>query len=126
MLKIRLARGGRKNHPIYRVIISDHTKTPTAKALEVLGSYNPHTDPSTFEVKEDRIKYWLENGAQYSDTVGGLLAKKGIIEKVSTKYTSNNPKKSKKAKAAAKTATEDAEKAAKEKKKEEPKKEEKK
>ncbi|MFC1618301.1 30S ribosomal protein S16, partial [Patescibacteria group bacterium] len=102
MLKIRLARQGKKNYPVYRIVVSDHTKTPTSEALEVLGRYNPNTDPATLELKEDRAKHWLDNGVQYSDTVGDLLAKKGLIKKEQIKYTSKNPKKSKKSKDAAK------------------------
>ena len=90
MLKIRLARIGKKSSPLYRVVVSDHTKTPTAEALEILGNYNPQTDPSTLEIKEGRVKYWLDQGVQCSETVGYLLTKKGLLDKKRIEYTSKN------------------------------------
>lgn len=98
MLKIRLARIGKKNSPRYRVVISDHTKTPTSKSLEILGEYNPATEPATIKLKEDRVKYWVSQGVQYSDTIRDILNKKGFIKKERIKYTSKHPKKSKKVK----------------------------
>jgi len=116
MLKIRLARIGKKNSPRYRVVISDHTKTPTSKSLEILGEYNPATEPATIKLKEDRVKYWISQGVQYSDTIGDILNKKGFIKKERIKYTSKHPKKSLKIK-------EQEAKAAEEKSKQAPKKE---
>jgi len=106
MLKIRLARIGKRNEPLYRVVVSDHTKTPTAEALEILGNYNPKTDPATLDIKEDRVKYWLGQGVQCSETVGYLLTQKGLMDKKRIEYTSKNPKKSKKEKAKEKEAAE--------------------
>jgi small subunit ribosomal protein S16 len=98
MLKIRLARIGKKNSPRYRVVISEHTKTPTSKSLEILGEYNPATDPATITLKEERVKYWLSQGVQYSDTIRDILNEKGFIKKARINYTSKHPKQSKKVK----------------------------
>jgi len=95
MLKIRLARVGKKNYATFRVIISDHTKSPKAEAMEVLGSFDPNVEPSALKLNEERIKYWLSQGVGYSDTVGDMLAKKGWIKKERIEYTSKHPKKSK-------------------------------
>jgi len=78
MLTIRLARTGRKNKPMYRLVISEKSQTPTARALEYLGSYNPHT--KELQVKSpERIQYWLSKGSGMSDTVNNLLISKQII-----------------------------------------------
>jgi small subunit ribosomal protein S16 len=78
MLTIRLARVGTKNNPIYRLIISEKGRDLYGKALEILGSYNPHT--KDLQAKADRIKYWLGMGSQMSPTINNLLIDKGIIE----------------------------------------------
>jgi small subunit ribosomal protein S16 len=96
MLKLRLARVGKKNQAFFRLIISDHTKSPKAEAMEILGSYNPRLPKDGFQFKADRVKYWLAQGVGYSDTVGDFLAKAGLIKKGVIKYTSSHPKKSKK------------------------------
>ncbi len=95
MLKIRLARVGKKNYATFRVIISDHTKSPKAEALEILGSFDPNVDPAALKLNEERVKYWLSKGVGYSDTIGDMLAKKGWIKKERIKYTTKNPKKKK-------------------------------
>ncbi len=95
MLKIRLARVGKKNYATFRVIVSDHTKSPKAEAMEILGSFDPNVEPSALKLNEERIKYWLSKGVGYSDTVGDMLAKKGWIKKERIIYTSKHPKKSK-------------------------------
>ena len=79
MLKIRLARIGRKNDPSYRVIITEHARGPQAgKHIEVLGNYNPRTDALSLE--GERILHWISKGAQVSDTVHNLLISQKIIE----------------------------------------------
>jgi len=78
MLTIRLSRIGKKNMPMYRLIISEKTKDPYGDSLEILGSYNPFS--KDLQVKEDRLKYWLSKGTKMSDTVNNLLIKKGIIK----------------------------------------------
>ncbi|MDP3043641.1 MAG: 30S ribosomal protein S16 [bacterium] len=93
MLTIRLSRIGKKNQPLYRLIISEKTKDPYGRALEILGSYNPFT--KQLQAKNDRIKYWLSKGAQMSPTVNNLLIEKKIIE--GKKVTASKPGEKKKA-----------------------------
>ena len=78
MLVIRLSRRGKKKQPIYRLIISEKTKDPQADYLEALGFYNPHS--KEINLKEERIKYWIDKGASTSDSVNNLLIKEGIIK----------------------------------------------
>lgn len=85
MLTIRLSRVGRKNKPQYRLIISEKTKDPYGRSLEILGSYDPYT--KELNVKEDRIKHWLKNGSGMSDTVNNLLIENKIIEGKKLKAT---------------------------------------
>jgi len=77
MLKIRLARVGKKKKPVYRIVISEHTKDMYGNHLEILGTYNPHT--KEIVLKEDRIKHWISNGAQCSDVVNNLLINEKVI-----------------------------------------------
>ncbi len=78
MLTIRLSRVGKKNKPMYRLIISEKARDPYGRALEILGSYNPHS--KTLQVKGERVKYWISKGAGMSPTVNNLLLEKGVIE----------------------------------------------
>lgn len=80
MVVIRLARFGKKNHPTFRVIVSDKRKDTKGAYLEQVGTYNPHTQPATLEVKAERIQHWLSVGAQPSDTVHNLLVEKGLLK----------------------------------------------
>ena len=70
---IRLARFGAKKKPTYRVVVIDKTKARDSSSVEVVGFYNPVSQPPVVNLKHDRIEYWLKNGAQPSDTVGRLL-----------------------------------------------------
>ncbi|MFH1291639.1 MAG: 30S ribosomal protein S16 [bacterium] len=79
MLTIRLQRIGKKKCPVYRVVISEKSRDTQAKNLEILGSYNPHDKEKGLILKEDRIKYWIGNGAQSSNTVHNLFVKAGIL-----------------------------------------------
>jgi small subunit ribosomal protein S16 len=78
MLKIRLRRTGAKKQPHYRVVVAESTAPRDGTFLENLGHYNPLTDPTTFVVKEDRVKEWLSRGAQPSERVARLLSAHGI------------------------------------------------
>lgn len=79
MVIIRLQRVGRRNHAEYRVVVTEHTRAAkSANYIEKLGSYSPHTN--TIELAEDRVTYWIEKGAQVSDTVHNLLVTKGVIK----------------------------------------------
>ena len=72
---IRLARGGRKKLPYYRIVVTDKEMPRDGRFLEMVGTLNPRTEPATFSVKEDRIKYWIGVGATPSDTVSQFLEK---------------------------------------------------
>ena len=78
MLKIRLQRVGRINSPAYRVIVTEHTRGPkTGNFVEKVGSYNPKTKEKALNA--DRIKHWISQGAQPSDTMHNMLVSAGII-----------------------------------------------
>jgi small subunit ribosomal protein S16 len=77
-VRIRLTRVGARNNPIWRVVAADKRSPRDGRFLEVLGHYNPQTDPSTIEIDEERVRSWLSRGAQPSNTVKRLLKAKGI------------------------------------------------
>ncbi|HFC12770.1 MAG TPA: 30S ribosomal protein S16 [Anaerolineae bacterium] len=79
MLRIRLARRGKKRQPSYRVVVADSKSPRDGKYVEQIGRYDPMTNPSTFSIKEGRALYWLSVGAQPSDAVRRLLDKSGVI-----------------------------------------------
>jgi small subunit ribosomal protein S16 len=80
-VRLRLRRMGRKKKPFYRIVAADQRKARTGGFLEVLGIYDPLLKPHKVEINEERIAYWLERGAQPSDTVRSLLKQKGITYK---------------------------------------------
>ena len=77
-VKLRLARVGSKKNPIYRIVAADSRSPRDGKFLEIVGRYNPQTDPSTIVLNEERIRHWLERGAQPSEPVQKLLKTQGI------------------------------------------------
>ncbi len=89
MLKIRLARFGKRNRPSYRIVVSDARKDTRADYLESLGFYDPVAQPKQVKIKEDRVKYWLSVGAQMSPTVHNLMVSQGIIQGPKVKATRN-------------------------------------
>jgi small subunit ribosomal protein S16 len=103
MVKIRLTRIGKKGEAHYRIIAVKAREKRDTKAIEQLGFYNPGTNPSTFEVDKDRIKYWLSVGAQPTYTVARLLEKAGLYKSFKKKFNKKAGKK-KKDQAAAKEA----------------------
>lgn len=78
MLKIRLQRTGKKKQVYFRIILQEHSQKTKGKYLESLGNLDPHAD--TFKINEERLKYWLGQGAQVSDTVWNYLVKKKIVQ----------------------------------------------
>ena len=80
-VKLRLRRIGKKKQPVYKVVAADSRSPRDGKFLEAIGLYNPLTDPATLDIKEERALYWLNVGAQPTDTVKSLLSQKGIILK---------------------------------------------
>jgi small subunit ribosomal protein S16 len=79
MLKIRLRRTGAKKQPSYRVVVAESTAPRDGTFLEILGHYNPLTDPATVQLKEERVREWLQRGALPTDRVERLLKKQGIL-----------------------------------------------
>lgn len=80
MVKIRLKRMGAHKRPFYRVVVADSRRARDGKFIEELGYYNPLTDPPVIKIDGEKAKKWLDNGAQATDVVKGLLKKSGIIE----------------------------------------------
>jgi small subunit ribosomal protein S16 len=77
-VRMRLTRVGSKKNPIYRVVVADSRSPRDGKFIEIVGRYNPQTDPSTIEFDEDKVKDWLGKGAQPSDAVSKLLKVKNL------------------------------------------------
>jgi len=80
MVKIRLRRVGSKKKPSYRLVVADSRAPRDGAFINIIGHYNPLTDPETVVIDEEKARYWLEQGAQPTDTAARLLAKAGIIE----------------------------------------------
>jgi small subunit ribosomal protein S16 len=76
--KIRLARVGSKKNPVYRVVVADSRSPRDGRFIEIVGRYNPQTDPSTIEFDEAKVKDWMSKGAQPTDSVRRLLKAKGL------------------------------------------------
>ena len=81
MLKIRLRRVGARGEPSYRVVVADSRAARNGAFVEIIGNFNPRTDPETIVIKEERALHWLRQGAQPSETTARLLGKAGILEK---------------------------------------------
>ncbi len=81
MLRIRLRRVGRKKQPSYRIVVAESTAPRDGKFVEVVGFYNPRTQPETITVKEERVLYWLSVGAQPSESTARLLKKIGTLDR---------------------------------------------
>jgi small subunit ribosomal protein S16 len=75
--RIRLARVGSKKNPIYRVVVADQRSPRDGRFIEIVGRYNPQTDPSTIDLDTDKIQAWIDKGAQPSDSVRRLLKAQG-------------------------------------------------
>ena len=81
MVRIRLRRVGAKKQPSYRVVVTEKETPRDGRFIEVIGFYNPRTEPPTMEINEERAIHWLSNGAQPSEAVNRILVKLGIMEK---------------------------------------------
>lgn len=82
MLRLRLRRVGRKKQPSYRIVVAESASPRDGKAVEVVGFYNPRTEPETLQLIEERALYWLSVGAQPSDAVGRLLKTSGTMDRL--------------------------------------------
>jgi small subunit ribosomal protein S16 len=76
--RIRLARVGSKKNPVYRVVVADSRSPRDGRFIEIIGRYNPQSDPSIIDLDEAKVKDWIAKGAQPSDSVRRLLKAKGI------------------------------------------------
>ena len=74
MLMIRLARTGARKQPYYRVVVIEKERARNGRSVEVVGTYNPRTNPASIELKRERIEYWVSKGAQMSDRVSKIVS----------------------------------------------------
>lgn len=81
MVRIRLRRIGLKGQPSYRIIAADKESPRDGRFLEILGFYNPRTEPATIQLKEDRIYAWMKNGAQPSESAHQLFKSAGLLDR---------------------------------------------
>ena len=77
-VRMRLARVGSKKNPIYRVVVADARSPRDGRFIEIVGRYNPQTQPSTIEFDEEKVRDWVSKGAQPSDAVRRLMKAKGL------------------------------------------------
>ena len=80
MVKIRLKRMGAHKKPFYRIVVADVRSPRDGRFIEEIGYYNPMTEPADVKVDADKVKQWIANGAQPTDTVKSLLKKNGIVD----------------------------------------------
>ena len=78
-VKIRLARHGAKKKPFYRIVAADSEFPRDGRFLEIVGTYNPLIDPAEVSLKQERVKYWIDQGAIPTATVKNLLKKEGFF-----------------------------------------------
>ena len=91
MVKIRLMRMGAKKTPFYRVVVMDSRSAQNSRFVESLGHYDPTKNPQVVTLNEDRVMYWLGEGAQPTDTAKSLFRKQGILKKVHEAKTGTAP-----------------------------------
>lgn len=82
MVRIRLRRVGSKRQPSYRIVVADSRSPRDGRYIEIVGFYNPRTEPATMEINEDRALYWLNVGAQPSETVEYILKEVGTLDRL--------------------------------------------
>jgi small subunit ribosomal protein S16 len=81
-VRIRLARHGAKKRPFYRIVVADQESRRDGRFIEIVGTYNPLKEPADVSLNNDRINYWLENGAKPTDTVRNIIKKEKASETV--------------------------------------------
>jgi small subunit ribosomal protein S16 len=79
-VKIRLRRMGAKKAPFYRIVVADSRYPRDGRFIEELGYYDPMTEPATVKVDGDKVKDWMKNGAQPTDTVKAVLKRAGVLD----------------------------------------------
>src|SRR3990172_1074288 len=81
MVRIRLRRVGLKGQPSYRIVAADKENARDGRFLEILGFYNPRTNPATINIKEERVYHWMKNGAQPTEAVGQVFKTIGVLDR---------------------------------------------
>lgn len=85
MIKIRLRRTGAKKQPNYRIVVADARAPRDGKYIEMVGHYNPLTEPATIVVDADKAAKWVQQGAQMTETVEKLFSRAGVLDQVRQK-----------------------------------------
>ena len=80
MVRIRLRRMGAKKKPFYRVVVAHKEAPRDGRFIEIIGTYDPRTQPETVELKTERVHHWLNTGAQPSESVGRILRKLNLLD----------------------------------------------
>jgi small subunit ribosomal protein S16 len=78
VIKLRLRRTGAKKRPSYRIVAAEHSSPRDGRFIEIIGTYDPLTEPATVKINEERARHWLSVGAQPTETVAGLLKRAGV------------------------------------------------
>jgi small subunit ribosomal protein S16 len=81
MVRIRLRRIGLRGQPTYRIVAADKESPRDGRFLEILGVYNPRTEPATIHIKEDRVYHWMKNGALPSESVEQVFKTAGVLDR---------------------------------------------
>ena len=84
MLMIRLSRRGARKQPHYRIVVIEKDRARDGRSVEVVGTYNPRTEPATIVLKRDRVDHWVSKGAQLSDRVRKIVAKAPVTPAASS------------------------------------------
>jgi len=92
-VKIRLRRIGAKKHPFYRLVVADTRSPRDGKFIEILGTYDPMTEPVKLNIDQEKVKAWLQKGARPSDTARAFLIDLGLLPKESAKKRPTKPPK---------------------------------
>ena len=79
MIKLRLRRMGAKKRPSYRIVAADSRSPRDGRFIEIVGTYDPITDPATIKLNTERVRHWLSVGAQPTDTVRDIIKREGIL-----------------------------------------------
>ena len=81
MVKIRLRRIGRKKAPMYRIVVADSQSPRDGRFIEIVGTYAPRQTEGAITLQEERIEYWMDHGAQPTDTVRSIIRKAGLLKR---------------------------------------------
>jgi small subunit ribosomal protein S16 len=91
MVKIRLLRVGAKGQPSYRVVVADSRSPRDGRFIEIIGNYNPRNEPPIVVIQEERVLYWLGQGAQPTEPVARMLKNAGILDKLASAKAGPEP-----------------------------------